>query len=197
MNKMENIISFSGGKDSTAMLLMLLEKGEKIHSVMWFDTERDFPEILAHMKKLKSDLPYIHFQKIRHWAGFDFLENRYGKAHGSGGWCTAAKRDCCNKYVRLMKKDNPNIVECIGFSFDEIQRAEKMCKKWVVRFPLIEWNVTEMQSLQYCYDKGYGFNGIYEWMPSKRVSCYDCPKQSKGDWAAIKKYHPELLKKVK
>ena len=190
---MEHIISFSGGKDSTALLLMMLERKENIHSVMYFDTERDFPEIELHIEKLKRDLPGVHFQTIRHWAGFDFLDKRYGKAHGSGGWCTAAKRDCCNKYVRLMRKDNPDIIECIGFSFDEKKRAEKMHKKWPVRFPLIEWGITEKDALEYCFSKGYDFNGIYDWMPSKRVSCYNCPKQSKADWIAIKEHHPELL----
>jgi len=187
-----NIISFSGGKDSTAMLLMMIEKKEKIHSVVWFDTERDFPEILSHIEKLEQDIN-MPIQRIRHWIGFDFLQKRYGVAHKSGGWCTAAKRDCCNKYMRLAIKDNPNIVECIGFSADEGKRANKMKKPWKVRFPLIEWGITEKKALEYCIDKGYDFNGIYDWMPSKRVSCYDCPKQSKADWDAIAKYHPELV----
>lgn len=193
---MSNIISFSGGKDSTAMLLMMLEKGEKIHSVMMFDTERDFPEITEHIKKVISNTG-VKFQVVRHYLGFDFLQNRYGCAHGSGGWCAAAKRDTCNKYMRLMYKDDPEINECIGFSANEIKRANKMSKKWKVRYPLIEYGIDETQALEYCYSKGYDFGGIYTWMPSKRVSCYDCPKQSKGDWAAIRARHPELITLIK
>ena len=56
MKKTKYVVSFSGGKDSTAMLLMMVARGEKIHSVMWFDTERDFPEILLHIQKLKKGL---------------------------------------------------------------------------------------------------------------------------------------------
>ena len=191
--KMNQIISMSYGKDSTAMLEMMIEKHEPIHSAMWFDTEREFPEICEHAGKVMENNPIINFQTIRHWAGFDFLEKRYGAAHKAGGWCTAAKRDCCNKYIRLMLKDNPDIVECIGFTTDEIHRADKMSKKWPVRFPLIEWGVSEKDALEYCYSKGYDFSGIYDWMPSKRVSCWNCPKQSKADWVAIKKHHPELF----
>ena len=187
----EYVISFSGGKDSTAMLLMMLEKKEPIHSVLFFETERDFSEITEHINKIKL-LP-VKLITIRHWVGFDFLKERYGEAHKSGGWCTAAKRDCCNKYMRLVLKDNPDVVECIGFSADEEKRAKKMNKKWGVRFPLIEWGITEKKALEYCLSRGYDFGGIYNWMPSQRVSCYDCPKQSKADWEAIKKYHPELL----
>lgn len=190
----EYVPSVSFGKDSTAMLLMMLERQEPIHSVLWFDTEWEFPEIREHARKIVHDTG-INLITVRHWVGFDFLEKRYGVAHGSGGWCTAAKRDTCNKYIRLVRKDNPDIIECLGYSSDEIKRAERTqkAKKWTVRFPLIEWGISELDALQYCYDKGYDFGGIYEWMPSKRVSCYKCPKQSKADWAAIRKHKPELL----
>jgi len=192
---LEYIASVSFGKDSTAMLLMMLERKEPIHSVLYFDTEREFPEIRAHAKKLIADTG-VRFQPVRHWAGFDFLEARYGRPHPSGGWCAATKRNTCKNYMRLMLKDNPDTVECIGFSADEQKRADKMrkTKKWPVRFPLIEWGMTEKMALEYCYDHGYFFDGIYDWMPSKRVSCYDCPKQSEADWIAIKKHHPDLLK---
>lgn len=184
------VISFSGGKDSTAMLLLMLEKNEPIHSVMWFDTERDFPEILRHIEKIKT-ISIIRFVRIRHWIGFDFLEARYKKPHPSGGWCAAAKRDCCNKYMRLIKKDNPEIIECIGFNANEKKRADKIFKSWPVRFPLIEAGMSGADALQFCYKHNYDFGGIYDWMPSGRVSCYDCPKQSKADLAAIKKHYPE------
>ena len=192
----EYIPSVSFGKDSTAMLLMMIDAKDPIHSVLYFDTEREFPEIIQHRNAFVDLHPEIKFQTVRHWAGFDFLENRYGKAHPSGGWCTGAKRDCCNKYIRLMLKDNPDIIECIGYTTDEIKRAEKTekNKKWPVRFPLIELGISEKDALQYCYMRGYLFGGIYNWMPSKRVSCYNCPKQSKADWKAIEKYHPELNK---
>jgi len=199
MTPKKYIVSFSGGKDSTAMLHMILERGLDIHSVMWFDTERDFPEIVDHIEQVKKRTG-IKFVRLRHWIGFDFLQERFGDAHKSGGWCTAAKRDCCNRYMRLMKKDNPDIIECIGFSVNESKRANGKTiksKPWPVRYPLIEWNITEEEALQYCYSLGYDFGGIYDWMPSKRVSCYDCPKQSKADWEAIKIHRPELYTKAK
>lgn len=189
-----NIISMSFGKDSTAMLLKMIERKESIHSILWFDTERDFTEILKHAQKLIRNTG-IDLITVRDYIGFNFWEKRYGKAHPSGGWCTALKRNACNKYIRLMLKDNPNMIECIGYTTDELKRAEKTtkAKKWNVRYPLIEYRMSEKDCLEYCYSKGYDFGNIYNWMPSQRVSCYDCPKQSKADWIAIKKYHPELF----
>ena len=111
---LEYIPSVSFGKDSTAMLLMMLEKKEPIHSAVYFDTEREFPEIKTHAKKLIAETS-IKLQTVRHWAGFDFLEARYGRPHPSGGWCVARKTRNCNKYIKLMHKDNPGLFTWIHY----------------------------------------------------------------------------------
>ena len=49
------IVSFSGGKDSTAMLLRMLELGTyQIDEVVNFDTGLEFPAMYAHIEKVKS-----------------------------------------------------------------------------------------------------------------------------------------------
>ncbi|MDE7219727.1 MAG: phosphoadenosine phosphosulfate reductase family protein, partial [Oscillospiraceae bacterium] len=45
-------ISLSGGKDSTAMLLLMLEKDMPIDCVLYADTTMEFPEMEAHIAKL-------------------------------------------------------------------------------------------------------------------------------------------------
>lgn len=47
MKQASNVVSLSGGKDSTAMLLMLLERGEPVADVMFFDTGWEFLEMYA------------------------------------------------------------------------------------------------------------------------------------------------------
>ena len=47
MKQASNVVSLSGGKDSTAMLLMLLERGEPVADVMFFDTGSEFLEMYA------------------------------------------------------------------------------------------------------------------------------------------------------
>jgi 3'-phosphoadenosine 5'-phosphosulfate sulfotransferase (PAPS reductase)/FAD synthetase len=41
--------SFSGGKDSTAMLLMLIEKGCPLDRIIFFDTGWEFPQMYDHI----------------------------------------------------------------------------------------------------------------------------------------------------
>ena len=49
-----NVVSLSGGKDSTAMLLMLLERGEPVADVVFFDTGWEFPEMYEYLEKLEA-----------------------------------------------------------------------------------------------------------------------------------------------
>lgn len=187
----EYVVSFSGGKDSTALLLKMLEEGYKIHSVLYFDTEKEYPEIKEHIENLKATLP-VKFVTVRHWVGFDFLKERYGDASAAGGWCTAVKRDTCLKYLRLVKKENPDIAEVVGFTNEEpkriLQIKNSKRRSWEVLAPLAEvWDMSEEDCLQYCYSKGYRFGEIYEWMPNKRTGCFDCPKLGKKTREIINK----------
>lgn len=45
-------VSLSGGKDSTAMLLKMLEMGMQIDVVLFCETGLDFPEIEEHIRKV-------------------------------------------------------------------------------------------------------------------------------------------------
>ena len=51
---MENVISFSGGKDSTAMLLMMLEKNMPIDEIIFCDTGKEFPQMYDHIDKVQK-----------------------------------------------------------------------------------------------------------------------------------------------
>ena len=50
------IVSFSGGKDSTAMLLGLIDRGEHIDEVLYCDTSVEFPDMYTHIEKIKEYL---------------------------------------------------------------------------------------------------------------------------------------------
>ena len=45
-------VSLSGGKDITAMLLLMIERGLPIHAVLTADTGMEFPEMYEHLQKL-------------------------------------------------------------------------------------------------------------------------------------------------
>lgn len=50
----KSIVSFSGGKDSTALLLMMLERGMKIDYVLFCDTGMEFPQMYEHIERVNA-----------------------------------------------------------------------------------------------------------------------------------------------
>lgn len=69
-------VSLSGGKDSTAMLLLMIERGLPIDAVLTADTGMEFPEMYEHLQKLDDYLfaeRGLHLTWLRHPKGFEWL----------------------------------------------------------------------------------------------------------------------------
>lgn len=183
------IVSFSGGKDSTAMLHLLLEQGIPVSHVVYFETEWDFPQMRAHLDLVtaKTGLRII---RVRYYRYFEEMLALWGWPKSAGGWCAASKHRTCLKYIRHIKGDK---TEYIGFSADEVKRTQTKWMKerrWPVRFPLIDAGMGEADSLAYCKRLGYHWDGLYDVFD--RVSCFCCPKGGKAKRRLIRENYPEL-----
>jgi len=185
---MDNIISLSGGKDSTAMLLMMLKKKIKVDYIVFFDTGWEFPEMYKHLDKLEK---YIDREIIRlkYKTSFDEGFKKWGFPSFKRRWCTDRKVKTINKFCNKHKP----FVQWIGFSHDECKRIKKTIGYC---YPLIDWKITEKDALNYCYKKGFDWDGLYKHF--RRVSCWCCPlqplKELKELWLHFPKYWKELLK---
>lgn len=203
---MKHIVSFSGGKDSTAMLLMMIEKGMHIDEIVFCDTTVEFPQMIDHIGKVEN---YIGRRITRLQAPFDFEhylayhvkvrgKNKGKKGYGfpdfRNRWCTGTlKRDVIRRHL----KSYPHRTEYLGIAVDEPNRINKtkFTSKVTYRFPLYDWGITEKEALQYCYDKGFDWGGLYE--KFARVSCYLCPLQRIGELRIIYNEFPELWENMK
>ena len=50
--RMRHVVNFSGGKDSTALLLMMLERRMQVDDMVFCDTGVEFPQMYEHIEKL-------------------------------------------------------------------------------------------------------------------------------------------------
>ena len=179
---MTNIISLSGGKDSTAMLLMMLEKKIKVDYIVFFDTEWEFPGMIKHIDKLEK---YIDrgIIRLKYKIPFDESFKKWGFASFNRRWCTDRKIKSINSFCNKHKP----FTQWIGYSYDERKRIKKTIDYC---YPLVDWKVTEKDALEYCYKRGFNWGGLYK--KYKRVSCWNCPLQSLSDLKALWRYFPEL-----
>jgi 3'-phosphoadenosine 5'-phosphosulfate sulfotransferase (PAPS reductase)/FAD synthetase len=203
------VVSFSGGKDSTAMLLMMIEKSIPFDHIIFIDTTKEFPDMYKHIEKIKTIIYPLEIETIKldydYWLG-DHIKTR-GKNKGKKGygfpdiknrWCTSLKRRLLTKTMKE-KVGKGKIIEFEGIALDEKDRKYKNSYyknlKWEIKYPLIDWEITQQQALDYCYSKGLTWEGLYE--KFTRVSCWCCPLKSQKDFYSIYHHYPDLWQKLK
>jgi len=182
------------------MLLMMLEKGIPIDRIICVDTTKEFPAMYRHIEKAQSMCSIeIEIVKIDfdYWFG-DHIKTR-GKRKGQKGygfpdfrnrWCTALKREAVKKLQNTIPRD---VIQYHGIAVDEQTRADNN-KGRNIKYPLIEWGITEKQALEYCYSKGLDWDGLYE--KFHRVSCWCCPLSRIGELRVIYNDFPDLWEEL-
>lgn len=147
MNKPDlHVVSFSGGKDSTAMLLHMMELGMKIDIVLYCDTWMEFPAMYRHVEKIKKIVEDagIKFVTLKNELSFKYLmlehqpERRLSTQEKIGGnpkgysWAGSRSRWCTSKLkTELLKKykqdlnEQYNVIEYVGLAADEQYRLER------------------------------------------------------------------------
>ena len=78
---MKNIISLSGGKDSTAMLLMMLEKNYRIDEIIFCDTTVEFQEMYRHLDKLEQYID-MKITRLKQQHDFEYMMFNHVKTKG-------------------------------------------------------------------------------------------------------------------
>lgn len=203
MNKEKKyIVSLSGGKDSTAMLLRLLEDGYPVDIVLFCDTGLEFPEMYKHIDKLEQ---YIGMSIVRLTPPLSFEYYFYEhtpkrknpnlmghKGFSWSGplsrWCTSRlKTDVIRRFKNSLEKDY-ELIEYVGIAADEPHRIKDK------RYPLVEWNMTEADCLEFCKSRGFDWGGLYDIFT--RVSCWCCPLQSLDELRKLRKHFPSLWSKL-
>lgn len=202
------IVSFSGGKDSTAMLHMLLDRGEPIHSVVWFDTGWEFPRMIEHIAEVEKQTG-IDIVRLEPDPSFDYLMYEHPVVARRGpqkgfvkwighGWPSPMRRWCTREKGEALRQYGRSVIDsvmCIGFAYDELQRLNTVAaSRGQKRYPLIEWQVTEAEALAYCNRLGYAWGGLYDRFD--RVSCFCCPLQGLNNLRTLRQRFPVLWQRM-
>ena len=196
-----NIVSLSGGKDSTAMLLMMLEKGVRVDRIHYADVGEmaEFEEMYEYISRVEAFIgrKVTTVRSKAHTARSMFFGYPSRGKHKAEirGFPPTVGAGC--RYRSWLKVDpleeaagtGNNIF--IGIAADESHRSRSLeyaSGKNSYFFPLVEWNVTESRCMAYLRERGL-YNSLYDHFA--RLGCWWCPKQPIASLRSLWHYAPD------
>lgn len=215
---MKYVASCSFGKDSLAMVLLLIEKEYPLDEVIFYDTEMEFQAIYGNKTKMEKILTErkIKFTVLRDSLSFLYrafeveIHTRSGLIKKGNDWCgrgnvrwgTNGKLSSINKHYKETYPDDV-IVEYVGVAADETHRISKYrskrSRKTVKVYPLVEWGMKEQDCLDYCYENGWDWkeNNVDLYDILDRVSCWCCGFKNQKEIKNIMTYLPEYWDRIR
>ncbi len=187
-------LSYGGGTQSTAMLLMAIEgELERPDYVVFADTGSEMPhtyELVEIMKKKceEAELEFVTVQaeKPLHEK---YLERGTLPVIGIRSCTSQWKIEPIKRFMRSivgMGRRKILATSWIGITTDERKRASPSSDQWSTRrYPLLEKMMSRDDCIYYCEQK----LGIQV----KKSGCFLCPYQSPQQWGVLKREHPDLF----
>lgn len=188
---MKSYLSYGGGVNSLAMMLMLLDQKEEFEAI-FVDHGSDWPETYEYFEMFQGWLKENGYQQITvlkpDVEGYKNIYEYYWKYKMVPSFMM---RICTDKFkIRPIHKyiETPCFM-LLGIDADETKRAKISTNKGVEnRYPLIEHEIDREGCKQIIKDHGLPI--------PKKSGCYICPFQRKGQWVELRKKHPDLFCKA-
>ena len=179
IDKLKKIVSFSGGKDSTAMLIRLIENDYQVDDILYVDVGNWMWDVAKEHNKLVEEKLGV---KITTLDVSDELRKgflRWGFPSFLNRWCTGIKRDTMRDYIK-QKYGERAIIQYVGYCSDEVKRtSKKLYSYYDTEYPLVDAGITTNQALEICKDYGFDFGGVYE--HHSHFNCWLCPLQKRKE----------------
>jgi len=177
---MRHIVAISGGKDSTALALALMEKEPKDYEFLFTPTGRELPDMVEHMEQLERDLgkPIIRISNhdLDFWINyFNALPSNHQR------WCTRILK--IEPAIAYMKKVREGVLY-VGLRADEQDRKGIYSNDIQCDFPFRRWGWGEPEVWAYLDIKGKKI--------PKRTDCDMCYDQRLYQWEDLWIEHPEI-----
>lgn len=181
MSEPKHVVGLSGGKDSTALALWLVENEPRQYEFICNTTGDELPEMVDHWGRLEELLGSKIIQ-VRHERDL-FEEIRKQKMLPSvfARWCTKILK--IQPTIKYMDSLPEGSTLYVGLRSDEEARRGIYGEDILIRFPLREQGMDEDAVWSYLAQRGVNI--------PKRTDCAACPYQRLGEWRDLYFNHPE------
>lgn len=184
---MRRYLSYGGGVNSTALMLLLRDEGIDFEAV-YADHGADWPETREYVDMLiRQGWPITVLQTRRDGLPlYDYYESYSMMPFRMMRHCTTHF-----KVLPLQAYIQPPCIQYIGYSADEAHRAQRFIEAEGIEteFPLIERGIGR----QGCKDL-ISTHGLPVPMKS---GCFICPFQRPSQWRELQTKHPDLMCKAR
>ena len=187
-----HILNLSGGKDSTALAVVMRERVPEMEYV-FCDTDKELPETYEYLAKVEAFLgkPVVRLNADR---GFDHWIQMYGGLIPSSQvrWCTRKLK--LEPFERFVGEDP--VVSYVAIRADENRSGYLTTKPNIhTVFPFKEMGVVKADVQRILDEAGLGMPAYYSWR--SRSGCYFCFFQRRSEWVGLLENHPDLFQLAK
>lgn len=197
------VVSFGGGVNSTAMLIGMHERGERVDLILFADTGGEKPHTYAHVLEMSEWLVAHGMPAITTIRGQNpqqvsdgSLEAECIRKHSLPSVAYGFK-DCSLKwkvepqrrYLRGLQIDYP-VTMLVGYDADEAHRSRKSISddKYIYRHPLIEWDWGREECVEAINRAGITQPG--------KSACFFCPSSKKKEIYELRRVYPDLASRA-
>lgn len=205
----KHIVSWSGGKDSTATILLAKEHGEPLDEiifseVMFDDTiSGELPEHIDFIRNvaipmfnawgyetkiLRHDRTYMdYFNQVRQRG------KHVGKKVGFPMADRCNVRNCKVLPIQKYIRESGPCIQYVGIAVEEKSRLVSMHREPTKVSLLEKYSYTEEMAKHKCAEYGL-LSPYYDY--SKRGGCWFCPNAGRNQLRYVREYHPVLWEKL-
>ena len=184
------VVSYGGGINSTALIILLVKKKIPLDYVIFSDTGNEMPETYEYLDVIKRYLSRRNIPlEIVHVRNGDSLSDRCLRRKVVPSqiwrWCTRdMKVTPIHAFYRSLKS---HVYQYMGIDYNEIHRMKPSREEYVTNlYPLVDYKIDREECV--CIIKQARLP-----VPVKS-GCYLCPFNSMTRWAEIYKKHPDLYR---
>lgn len=204
---MITVASFGGGTDSTAMLIGMWQKKERVDLILFADTGGEKPHTYEHINLFSGwlvghGMPEIKVVRYKR----ETLEENCLRIKSLPSIAYGHKK--CSLKFKVQPQDafvngwrpakdawamGEKVVKLIGYEAGEERRASRPSseinqRKYQFRYPLIEWGWTRKTCIEVIQSVGLPLPG--------KSACFFCPSSKTQEVKQLAKQYPELAQRA-